>query len=140
MSTPWHQEFPEPASTPIRMTVEELHAQLSTAGKDGGILVVDVRRTDFENAFIRGAINLPAHSFYPTLPTLVNVLSRYHTVVFYCGSSNGRGPRVAGWYQDALGAQGITTSRAVVLEGGIKAWVQKFGESDLTCKLAANSE
>ncbi|TFY61638.1 hypothetical protein EVG20_g6980 [Dentipellis fragilis] len=140
MSASWHQAFPEPASTPGRMSVEELHAQLTKAEKLDEILVVDVRRTDFENAFIRGAINLPAHSFYPTLPTLVHILSRYPTVVFYCGSSNGRGPRVAGWYQDALDAQGITTSRAVVLEGGIKAWVQKFGESDLTCKLAVNSK
>lgn len=67
-------------------------------------LVVDVRRTDFEVryamdrcrtgkrdapgelsslnslptqvAFIRGAVNFPAHSFYQTLDSLVPILSR----------------------------------------------------------------
>jgi len=53
-------------------------------------------------------------------------------VVFHCVSSNGRGPRAAGWYQDALDNAGITpvTSRAVVLAGGIKGWIEKYAEEE----------
>lgn len=91
-------------------------------------------------AFIRGAINLPAHSFYQTLPGLLPILTQYRSVIFHCQSSNGRGPRCAGWYQDALddistGGEAID-SRAVVLESGIKGWCARFGEDkDLTVKL-----
>lgn len=42
------------------------------------------------------------------------------------GSSNGRGPRCAGWFADYLDDQGIKEDevRSVVLEGGIKGWVK----------------
>lgn len=105
-------------------------------------------------------MNLPAHSFYPTLPGLVPILSRcarlqvpshsapflltkrsarsYRNVVFHCQSSSGRGPRCAGWYQDALDRAGISReqSKAAVLTGGIKAWLAKHGDDDeLTTKL-----
>jgi arsenical-resistance protein 2 len=45
------------------------------------------------------------------------------------GSSNGRGPRCAGWFADYLVDQGVKEDevRSVVLEGGIKGWV-KGGE------------
>ncbi|KAF7350511.1 Rhodanese-like protein [Mycena venus] len=101
-------------------------------------IVVDVRRTDFEDASIAGCLNLPAHSFYPTLSTIVALLASVPLVIFHCNSCKpgGRGPRTAGWYQDACNAQGAGTSRAVVLEGGIKAWVEAFGEdANLTKKL-----
>lgn len=35
-----------------------------------------------------------------------------------------------GWYQDALDEARLTTSEAVILTGGIKAWVGKFGEGE----------
>lgn len=44
---------------------------------------------------------------------------------------------MAAYYQDALDAAGITDSKAVVLAGGIKGWVDKFGETEYTVKLAA---
>ena len=62
----------------------------------------------------------------------------YRTVVFHCQSSNGRGPRCAGWYQDALDESGVSheESKAVVLTGGIKAWIERYGEDDkLTARL-----
>ncbi|GAA5935899.1 hypothetical protein JCM3775_007357 [Rhodotorula graminis] len=141
---PWHAAFPAPRATLANgtlaaLSVDELHQALTgSETTKATTLVVDVRRTDFETGFVRGAINLPAHSFYPTLPSLVPILSRYRTVVFHCQSSNGRGPRCAGWYQDALDEAGISrdTSKATVLTGGIKAWLERYGDDDkLTTKL-----
>lgn len=131
---PWYNAFPEPKSIPDGISAEKLHALLL---ESPSVLVVDVRRTDFEGSFIKGAINLPAHSFYPTLQAVTPILARYRLVVFHCNSCKpgGRGPRSAGWYQDELDRQGVTESRAVVLEGGIKGWVDKYGDDELTCKL-----
>lgn len=87
------------------------------------------------------AINLPAQTFHQTLPALVPILqryvmavllsidlpgnraehSRYSHVVFHCSSSQGRGPRCASWYQDALEAKEMKVN-AYVLSGGIKAY------------------
>ncbi|KIY71439.1 Rhodanese-like protein [Cylindrobasidium torrendii FP15055 ss-10] len=133
--TPWHAAFPAATSKPSHITSEDLHARLSA--NEAGLLVIDTRRTDFEDAFIKGAINLPAHSFYPTLPGLVPVLSKYETVVFHCQRCvpGSRGDRTAAWYQDALNDAGITTSKALVLEGGIQGWLVKYKEDGLTIKL-----
>jgi len=101
---------------------------------------VDVRRTDFENAFIKGAINLPAHSFYQTLPAIVSILSHIPKIVFHCNScsNGGRGPRTAGWYADALRQRGFTEASegVLVLQGGLKAWLALYAEDEsLTVKL-----
>ncbi|KAJ7770580.1 Rhodanese-like domain-containing protein [Mycena metata] len=138
MSTDWHAAFPSPTSTPGSITADELAVIMREKVLMRDYIVVDVRRTDFEGAFIAGCLNLPAHSLYPTLSTVVALLSPVPLVVFHCNSckAGGRGPRTAGWYQDALDAKGVKTSRAVVLEGGIKAWVEGFGDDEeLTKKL-----
>ena len=91
-----------------------------------------------QNAYIRTAINLPAQSFYQTLPGLLVLLSRIPVVVFHCQSctATGRGARTAAYYQDALDAAGVTTSEGRVLTGGIKAWVEEFGaDQELTVAL-----
>jgi len=125
----WHDAFPQPCSAPPVIAADELAVLLKTktAGKD--FVVVDVRRTDFEDCCIPGAINLPAHSFYPTLPGVVALLRNVPLVIFHCnscGKPSSRGRRVAGWYQDALDEMGITTSSASYLEGGIKGWASKW--------------
>jgi rhodanese-related sulfurtransferase len=51
--------------------------------------------------------------------------SRYSKVVFHCSSSNGRGPRCAAWYEDALLERGLE-SNARILTGGIKAWMKAY--------------
>ena len=79
---------------------------------------------------VHTAINVPAHSFYPTRMALVELLRNVPLVIFYCSSSNGRGPRCAGWYQDVLDEAGIQSSEAVVLAGGIKRWAET--QKDLT--------
>jgi arsenical-resistance protein 2 len=73
---------------------------------------------------VRSAINIPAHAFYPTRMNLVKVLGNIPLVIFYCSSSNGRGPRCAGWFQDTLNEVGNKESEALVLTGGIKSWVE----------------
>ncbi|KAL8280059.1 hypothetical protein RQP46_007640 [Phenoliferia psychrophenolica] len=139
----WHAAFPTPKSTPAGVTASEVHALLvshfatspSPTAK-APFVIVDVRRTDFDVAFIRTAINLPAQSFPLVLPGLIPLLASYPRVIFHCQSSAGRGPRVAAWFQDALDERGIVTSKAEVLVGGIKGWVEKYGEEEaFTVKL-----
>jgi arsenical-resistance protein 2 len=124
---PWHARLPPPKIHPKTISQNELIdlIRAKTAGKD--FVVVDVRRNDFENAIVNGAINLPAQSFYQTVSTLVPILSQIPLVIFYCGSSNGRAPRCAGWYADALlkaGKEG--DSQSLILEGGIKGWLSRW--------------
>lgn len=141
-AAPWYAIFPDPVSTPEAITPEGLAALLRhhavTLGKD--FLVIDVRRVDFEVACIRGAINLPAHSFYQTLPSIIATLSHVPKVIFHCNSCKpgGRGPRTAGWYADELKRQGKgdQADTVFVLEGGMKAWVSAYGDDEtLTTKL-----
>ncbi|KAJ9161168.1 hypothetical protein NKR19_g2551 [Coniochaeta hoffmannii] len=40
----------------------------NAAGKD--FILVDLRKADHEGGTIRGSINLPAQSLWPTIPTL----------------------------------------------------------------------
>lgn len=206
---PWTAGLPTPTrsladgSLPT-ISAQELAAKMRQgAAAQGELLVVDVRRTDFEvsperlvgipasrsrsvwtmriRRFARGwrfgrriaeslflvpgrihqgcdqppgSLVLPDSPFPPADPlpvrppsasppshaalSLIWCSNRYHSVIFHCQSSSGRGPRCAGWYQDALDAAGIAqeTSRAVVLSGGIKAWVKEFGQDEeLTVKL-----
>ncbi|KIM97974.1 hypothetical protein OIDMADRAFT_43852 [Oidiodendron maius Zn] len=95
-------------------------------------LLVDVRRNDWEGGTIITSLNLPAQSFYQSRKTLLDLCDRasIKQVIFYCGSSSGRGPRCAGWLQDyiddisKIGRK--TDLKVLVLEGGIKKWVKDF--------------
>ncbi|SRR6266702_492524 len=77
-------------------------------------------------AVITGAINLPAQTFYPLLPTLTSVLGKFPIVIFHCSSSLGRATRCAGWLQDTLPPG--SECKVFILEGGMKAWRARFGE------------
>ena len=102
------------------------------------ILNEAVTARSYQTAFIRTAINLPAHSFYQTLPSLLPLLQSIPIVIFHCNSCSpgGRGPRTAAWYQDALDIQGIKSSHAVILASGVKGWIARYEEdTNLTVKL-----
>ncbi|OCB87897.1 P-loop containing nucleoside triphosphate hydrolase protein [Sanghuangporus baumii] len=137
----WAAGLPEPLSAPEGITAETLAEFIKTGSKTSGkdYVVVDVRRTDFENYAIPGAINLPAQSFYPTRTGVVSVLSNIPLVIFHCqscGSLTSRGRTVAAYYQDVLNEKGITTSKALYLEGGIKGWIEKYkDDGSLAIKL-----
>ncbi|KAI5849244.1 Rhodanese-like domain-containing protein [Tricharina praecox] len=122
---PWHAAFPAPVSKATFVTREETRKlfEAKTAGKD--FILVDVRRTDFEGGTIKHSINLPAHSLYPTREAIYNLLhgAGVSLAIFYCGSSNGRGPRASAWLQDYINEKGDETIKSVALEGGIKGWV-----------------
>jgi len=131
-NAPWHSAFPTPSFDSPRISVDDLVELIKTKKAGVDYVVVDLRRSDFEGAFIKGAVNLPAHSFYPTLSTNIALLSRIPKIVFHCQScsATGRGPRGAGWYAKGLKERGITTSQALVLDGGIKAFVAAHGEDE----------
>lgn len=69
-----------------------------------------------------GSVNLPAHTFYPSRRALAHLLGGKGTLVFYCNSSNGRGPRCAGWMRDALAEVGAG-AQVKILDGGAKAFI-----------------
>ncbi|KAI0245862.1 hypothetical protein BJV78DRAFT_1119777 [Lactifluus subvellereus] len=124
----WAQSFPEPSSRPPSMSLDALHELISTKTTAIDFIVVDVRRTDVDvrSAVIPGAVNLPAQTFYPLLPTLSSLLARIPIVVFHCSSSLGRARRCAGWFADALPSD--SGCKAFILEGGMKAWRARFEE------------
>ncbi|KAK6331873.1 hypothetical protein TWF718_002412 [Orbilia javanica] len=124
--SPWHAAFPSPRTTkPGARTKDEVLSLLQAeGGKD--FVLVDLRRNDYEGGTIRGAINLPAQSLYPTIPTLYDLFKAGNVkqVIWYCGSSTGRGTRAAGWFADHIDDKGDTEMKSVILEGGIKGWVK----------------
>jgi arsenical-resistance protein 2 len=155
----WMDAYPTPLDRlkcPLaEITVEELEHEI---GKENvgtkEVVVIDVRRADClvsywprksettmpadfpAQSMIPGAINLPAHSFHVALSTLLHLLSPIPMIVFHCGRSNGRGPRAAGWYADALQKHLNLSDEAVsrrvrVLKGGIMAWEAQFGPGSL---------
>lgn len=150
-AAPWYAAFPEAVSPTVYLPREEFYGLLTseTSGKD--YVLVDLRRNDHTGGTIRGSINLPAQTLYPSIPSLYTVFKTagVKQVIFYCGtymrfeddaaqkkihahkectgSSAGRGSRAASWLQDYLNAQGEKELKSVALEGGIKGWI-KAGE------------
>ncbi|OQE31147.1 hypothetical protein PENFLA_c002G03976 [Penicillium flavigenum] len=122
---PWHAAYPAPRAAAPSISREEL-VQWIRDGKQAGkdFILVDLRRTDYEGGTIQGSLNLPAQSLYPTIPTLYSLVSNSSVkyVIWYCGSSAGRGTRAAGWFADYLKDQQDTEVKSLVLSGGIKGW------------------
>ncbi|KAJ5486052.1 hypothetical protein N7530_000352 [Penicillium desertorum] len=122
---PWHAAYPAPRGAAPSISREEL-VQWIRDGKQAGkdFILVDLRRTDYEGGTIQGSLNLPAQSLYPTIPTLYSLVSNSTVkyVIWYCGSSAGRGTRAAGWFADYLEDQQDTEIKSLVLSGGIKGW------------------
>ncbi|KAL7273519.1 hypothetical protein RUND412_003614 [Rhizina undulata] len=126
----WHESFPSvvsaavylPRATMLRWFEEKV------AGRD--YILVDLRRNDHEGGTIKGSLNLPAQSFYYSIPTLYTLASNadVSAVIFYCGSSAGRGSRAAAWFQDYLNEKGVEKIKSYALEGGIKGWVKEGGK------------
>ncbi|KAK0725345.1 Rhodanese-like domain-containing protein [Lasiosphaeris hirsuta] len=123
-AAPWHAAYPAPKSPPKGMSREAVLEMMkeAVAGKD--YVLVDLRRADHEGGTIRGSINLPAQSLYPTLPTLHTMFKAagIRKVLWYCASSRGRGTRAAGWFSDYLADHGDVDIQSLVLEGGIAGW------------------
>lgn len=122
----WSDAFPAPRTTAPTISRDEVLRDITSPD----LLLVDVRRTDYEGGAVKGSINLPAHSFYMNRAVLYDLCSRagIKRVAFYCGSSNGRGPRCSGWFADYVSERNDASIVSLTLAGGIKGWV-KAGES-----------
>ncbi|KAI1121327.1 Rhodanese-like domain-containing protein [Nemania abortiva] len=122
---PWHAAFPSPKTTePASLTREQVLDKLRTGAVGRDFILVDVRRNDYEGGTIRGAINLPAQSLFPTIPSLYQLFKNagIRHVIWYCGSSRGRGTRAASWFNDHIQEKGDKEMQSVILAGGIKGW------------------
>ncbi|KAF4918234.1 hypothetical protein CGCVW01_v009030 [Colletotrichum viniferum] len=118
---PWWAAFPAPKAKSLEVEADEVMALLearAAAGQDTprDFLLVDVRRNDWEGGTISTSINFPAQTLYQTRP-----------VIHELCSSNGRGPRSANWLQDYFDDVRETAVQAVILKGGIKGWVRRYG-------------
>jgi arsenical-resistance protein 2 len=81
----WADAIHVPRTTAPILTREEALSELSSPE----LLIVDVRRTDYEGGTIKGSINLPAQSFYVNRGVLYDLCKRagVKKVAFYCGRS-----------------------------------------------------
>jgi arsenical-resistance protein 2 len=125
---PWHAAFPAPNHTADIMPLRR--AQMILSMRIASMLIIDVRRTDYLGGSIRGSLNIPAQGFWWNRGMLYELCYKadIEWVVFTCGSSNGRGPRCAGWFLDHVrGTAEDGDMQVMVLEGGVKGWV-KGGE------------
>ncbi|KDQ56966.1 hypothetical protein JAAARDRAFT_131028 [Jaapia argillacea MUCL 33604] len=124
----WWDAYPRPKSDAPLVTAEEVVEMMKDpVQKD--FAVIDVRRNDHGGGHVRGSTQCPAQTFYDDLPTFVEKFGNTKKVIFYCGSSNGRGPRCARWYQDRLNELGNSASAAYVLKDGIRGWLAKYGDA-----------
>lgn len=127
--------FPAPRTKAPEISADEvmqMFDDMDIKPEPRSFLLVDVRRTDWEGGTIKTSLNLPAQSFYQSRKTLLDLCDRANIkqVIFYCGSSSGRGPRCAAWMQDYIddvSKFGRKSSlQVLVLRGGIKGWVKDF--------------
>ena len=91
------------------------------------MLIVDVRRDDYEGGAIRGSINIPAQGFWWNRGILYELAykSDIEWIVFTCFSSSGRGTRCAGWFLEHVRNTAWDQDMQVMtLEGGVKGWVK----------------
>jgi len=59
---PWHASFPAPRLEAGIMPKQR--AQMILSMKIASMLIIDVRRTDYEGGAIRGSLNIPAQGFW----------------------------------------------------------------------------
>ncbi|KAL8785799.1 MAG: hypothetical protein Q9213_003177 [Squamulea squamosa] len=105
--------------------MELLHALKQGRIPGVDFILVDLRRNDHQGGTIKGSLNLPAQSLYQSLPTLYDLClaAGVKQVIWWCGSSKGRGTRTAGWFDDLIqDRKGTDALQSLVLEGGITGW------------------
>ncbi|ERS95280.1 hypothetical protein HMPREF1624_08157 [Sporothrix schenckii ATCC 58251] len=128
IAAPWYAAYPDPKADPAFLTRDEVLSLLQDTGHVAGknFVLVDLRRNDHQGGTIEGSINLPAQSLWPIIPTVYQMFKAagVRKVIFYCGSSRGRGCRAGGWFADHIKAQNDKDMQSLVLQGGIKGWVK----------------
>ncbi|KAJ6258601.1 hypothetical protein Dda_6648 [Drechslerella dactyloides] len=126
-AAPWYSAYPAPKSSePNKVTREEVLELLrSTENLDAkDFVLIDVRRNDYEGGSIHGSINIPAQSLYNAIPIWYNLFKAagVKRVIWFCGSSGGRGTRSSLWFQEYLDSKNETEMKSMIMVGGIKGW------------------
>ncbi|KAF3309149.1 hypothetical protein TWF173_011381 [Orbilia oligospora] len=130
---PWYSAYPAPRSdTPNKITCEEVLELLNGVDVSGAqdFVLIDVRRNDYEGGSIRGSINIPAQSFYTTIPSWYALFKAagVKKAIWYCNSSRGRGTRSALWFQDYIDDNNDAELKTMILVDGIKGWATSGDE------------
>ncbi|KAF8656406.1 hypothetical protein AX16_002551 [Volvariella volvacea WC 439] len=94
----WWDAYPTVKSSVGFVTSDELASLMRDSSKTRQYAVIDVRRNDHGGGHVRGSHQWAAQTFYDNLPEFYQRFKNTEQVIFYCGSSNGRGPRCAGWW------------------------------------------
>ncbi|KAK2764555.1 hypothetical protein FQN54_009250 [Arachnomyces sp. PD_36] len=118
-------------SEPPHILASELRARFLAGQKPGqDFILIDLRGSDFRGGTIHGSFNIPMQSVAFALPSLYSLASAAGVpdVIWYCGSSCGRGLRGAALFADYVKEQGSSTPRSMVLKGGINGWVESGKE------------
>ncbi|KAK0741591.1 arsenate reductase [Apiosordaria backusii] len=125
----WFEAYPPPKNRQSETVTRDGLRQwiLEDQSPDKKFIVVDVRREDHEGGTIKRAINLPAQTIYPSLPT---TLYRYalikaagiKRVIWTCTTSRKRGNLAAGWFADLLSEKGDSEIESFALLEGILGW------------------
>ncbi|KAJ5409965.1 arsenate reductase [Penicillium crustosum] len=113
----------------------ELHNRFLEGEEPGRhFILVDLRASDFKGGTIKGSLNIPMESLPSAIPTLYHLSSstEISDVIFFCGSSCGRGPKGAALFSDYAAYQSIFSAskgsqknpRGFVLTGGINGWAE----------------
>lgn len=80
---PWYPSFSTPQHTAPLISRDEVLSNLLSLE----LLLVDVRRADYEGGAIKGSLNLPAHSFHMNRGVLYDLCKRAgaKNIAFYYG-------------------------------------------------------
>lgn len=129
--SPWHAVFPAPTLAADFMPQRRAYMILSM--RIASMLIIDVRRIDYEGGCIRGSLNIPAQGFWWNRGMLYELAYKadIEWVVFTCGSSTptGRGAKCAAWFLEHVrNTAGDEDMQVMVLEGGVKGWVKAGSE------------
>ncbi|KAF2009477.1 Rhodanese-like protein [Aaosphaeria arxii CBS 175.79] len=129
---PWHAAYPAPRNSPATISREEVLDMIkrSVETSTSDYVLVDLRRNDHEGGTIRTSINLPAQSLHPSIPTLYALFKSAgaRKVIWYCGSSTGRGSRATAWFADYIEDQKDEEMKSLALAGGVKGWAKAGDE------------
>ncbi|KIJ11707.1 hypothetical protein PAXINDRAFT_171658 [Paxillus involutus ATCC 200175] len=104
----WWNAYPTPSSSLDALECEQVADLIKNPDTSTqSFVVIDVRRNDRGGGHVRGSVQCPAQTFYDDLPEFHENYKDTKQVIFYCGSSNGRGPRCANWYHHFATPQGL---------------------------------
>ncbi|KAI0401932.1 Rhodanese-like domain-containing protein [Xylaria palmicola] len=120
---PWHASFPTPKTTkPASLTPDEVLSMLRAGGVGRDFVLVDIRRNDYEFVAPLTSLRKPFFQRFLRSINYSRVLAFDMSSGFVVSSSQGRGTRAAGWFNDHIQEQGDIEMQSAILLGGVKGW------------------